>query len=63
MTTIEQLTSSIENESLRNTIVRVYKNSVLQIISKGFDSDQANRLAFDFLFKDGGFNYVIKKSI
>ena len=61
MTTIETLANGFENENIKALFIRTFKNAVNQIVSKGFDFDQANRLAFDFLIKENGFEQVIKK--
>ena len=63
MTTLETLASGFENENIKALFIRTFKNAVNQIASKGFDFDQANRLAFDFLIKENGFEQIIKKII
>jgi hypothetical protein len=63
MTTLETLANEFENKNIKALFIKTFKNAVNQIVSKGFDFDQANRLAFDFLIKDGGFEKVIKKAL
>jgi tagatose-1,6-bisphosphate aldolase non-catalytic subunit AgaZ/GatZ len=63
MTTIETLSAQFENEKLRETFKRVYKNTVNRIVESGIDFDHANRMAFDFLIKEGGFEKVLSNAI
>lgn len=62
-TNIETLANEFTNENLKALFIRTFKNAVNQIVSKGFDFDQANRLAFDFLIKENGFEQVLKSKL
>ena len=62
-TNIETLANGFENKNLKSLFIRTFKNAVISITSKGFDLDKANRLAFDFLIKDNGFEEIIKSKL
>jgi len=57
-TTLENLTSQFKNENLRFLFTKSFKTLVSIATSKGVDFKTANRMAFDILIKDGGFEKV-----
>lgn len=62
-TNLETLANGFENENLKSLFIRTFKNAVSTITKRGFDLDQANRLAFDFLIKENGFEQVLKSKL
>jgi hypothetical protein len=62
-TSIETIANGFKNKNIKALFTKTFKNAVLNIVSKGFDFDQANRLAWEFLITDGGFEKVLKNKI
>ena len=58
-TNIETLANEFTNENLKSLFIKTFKNAVNAIVNRGFDFDQANRLAFTFLITDGGFEEIL----
>jgi len=58
-TNIETLANEFTNKNLKALFIRTFKNAVSTIVNRGFDFDQANRLAFTFLVTDGGFDKIL----
>jgi|AntAceMinimDraft_18_1070375.scaffolds.fasta_scaffold166000_1 hypothetical protein len=54
-TTLENIANQFTNENLRNLFTISFKGLVKIATEKGIDFDLANRMAFDILIKEGGF--------
>ena len=54
-TTLENIANQFTNENLRNLFTISFKRLVKIATEKGIDFDLANRMAFDILIKEGGF--------
>jgi len=60
-TTLENLANTFTNENLRNLFTTSFKGIVKIATEKGIDFKLANRMAFDILIKDGGFEKIALK--
>ena len=57
-TTLENIANEFSNENLRNLFTKSFKGLVKIATEKGIDFDLANRMAFDILIKEGGFEKI-----
>lgn len=62
MTSIEQIADRFENPSLKRLFIKYFKKTVLILKGEGLDNTESNRLAFDMLITDGGFETILVKS-
>ena len=60
-TTLENLTNQFNNENLRLLFTKSFKGLVKIATEKGVDFKLSNRMAFDILIKDGGFEKIALK--
>ena len=60
-TTLENLANTFTNENLRNLFTMSFKGLVKVATEQGIDFKLANRMAFDILIKDGGFEKIALK--
>jgi len=58
-TTLENIANQFTNENLRNLFTISFKRLVKIATEKGIDFDLANRMAFDILIKEGGFENLV----
>lgn len=61
MTSLENIANQFKNENLKALFIKSFKGLVKVAIEKGVDFKLANRLAFDILIKDGGFEKIALK--
>lgn len=60
-TTLDEMANEFTNESIKNMFIICYKNFTQKALELGKSITDSNRMAFDILIKEKGFEKIINE--